>query len=191
MENKLISMLHKFKIQSTRAKELFIQRSEILKLPRNENIFLEGMRNQSEYLLLSGVAHRYNISEKTGTVTTGFYISESVITPHFARTNKGRNIFSLQTLTDAVIAVIPVKTLDKLRYSEEEFQAFGRHISETELANHFYNEVVFRSFNAKERLLTLRKKYPNIENLIAHNIIASYIGITHVSFSRLRNELSR
>lgn len=183
--------LDKFQIVSPFSKELFIQRSQITELPKNKIIFIEGKKNQSEYLLLSGVAHRYNISDKGDVVTTGFYMSDSVITPHFARTHKGKNIFSLQTLTEAVIAEIPVKELDYLRYTNEEFQAFGQRIIETELANNFFNEVVFRSYNAKERLLALRKQFPNLENLVPHTIIASYIGITKVSFSRLRNELTR
>lgn len=170
---------------------MFIQRAQIAELPKNEIIFIEGKKNQSEYLLLSGVAHRYNISDKGDIVTTGFYMSDSVITPHFARTHKGKNIFSLQTLTEAIIAEISVKELDYLRYTNDEFQAFGQRIIETELANNFFNEVVFRSYNAKERLLALRKQFPNLENLVPHTIIASYIGITKVSFSRLRNELTR
>ncbi|HAY3551621.1 Crp/Fnr family transcriptional regulator [Elizabethkingia meningoseptica] len=189
MIKKLNTTLDKFQIISAFSKQLFADRSEIIELSKNQDIFLEGKKNQSEYLLLSGAVHRYNISEKGDMVTTGFYMSESVITPHFARTSKGKSIFSLQTLTDAVIAEIPVKELDNMRLTNKEFNAFGLRIVEKELAGNFYNEVVFRSYNAKERLLTLRKQFPGIENLVPHHIIASYLGITKVSFSRLRNEL--
>ncbi|KUY17715.1 hypothetical protein BAZ12_14920 [Elizabethkingia miricola] len=191
MEKHLEHILHKHKIESVFSKQLFISKSKVTELSKNHEVFREGKKNQSEYLLISGVAHRYNISEKGDIVTTGFYMSGSVITPHFARTHKGKNIFSLQTLTDAVIVEIPVKELDNLRSTNKEFNDFGQRIVEAELVSNFYNEVVFRSYNAKERLLTLRKQFPNLENLIPHTIIASYIGITKVSFSRLRNELTR
>lgn len=152
---------------------------------------MEGKKNELEYLLISGVLHRFNISDKGEIVTTGFYMPKSVITPQFARTNKRKNIFSLQTLTDAEIAEISVKDLDNLRYNNKEFHDFGQRILENELTLTFFNEVVYRSYNAKERLLSLRKQFPNLENLVPHNIIASYLGITNVSFSRLRNELSK
>lgn len=168
-----------------------MQQSKTVILQKNDIVFTESKKNNSEYLLLSGVIHRYNISDKGDIVTTGFYITGSVITPHFARTNKGKNIFSLQALTEAVLVEIPVKELDYLRNTNEEFHAFGQRIIEAEIADNFYNEVVFRSYSAKERLLALRKKFPNIENLVPHHTIASYIGITNVSLSRLRNELSR
>jgi CRP-like cAMP-binding protein len=191
MTDKLSDILTDFGIISAFSKQLFLDKADIIELPKNHNIFLEGKKNRFEYVLISGVAHRYNISDKGDMVTTGFYMSKSVITPHFARTNNGKNIFSLQTLTDVIIAEILVTDLDNLRYTNKEFNDFGQRIIETELARTFYSEAVFRSYNAKERLLTLRKQFPCLENFVPHNIIASYLGITNVSLSRLRNELTR
>jgi len=191
MTDKLDDILNHFGITSTVSKQMFKDKSSIKELPKNSDIFVEHRKNDFEYLLISGVAQRYNISEKGENVTTGFYMANSVITPHFARTQNGDSIFSLQTLTEAVIAEIPVKDLDNLRLSNKEFHEFGQKIIEAELALKFYNEVVFRSYSAKERLLALRKQYPNLENSIPFTIIASYLGITNVSFSRLRSELTR
>ena len=81
--------------------------------------------------------------------------------------------------------------LDALRAAHQEFRNFGQRVVERELSMAMLLEVALRSYSARERLLALRKQYPNLENLIPHHIIASYLGITHVSFSRLRSELSR
>jgi CRP-like cAMP-binding protein len=191
MNDKLSDILTDFGIVSSFSKQLFLDKADIVEQPKNQNVFLEGKKNHFEYVLISGVMHRYNTSDKGDTVTTGFYMPKYVITPHFARTNNGKSIFSLQTLTDVVLAEILVTDLDNLRYTNKEYNDFGQRIVEAELARTFYNETVFRSFSAKERLLALRKQFPNLENLIPHNIIASYLGITNVSLSRLRNELSR
>lgn len=187
----LDNILNDFGITSTFSRQLFTDKATLKEYSKSKEIFVEGKKNELEYLLISGVLHRYNISDKGEIVTTGFYMPKSVITPHFARTNKGKNIFSVQTLTDTVIVEIPVNELDNLRYNNKEFHEFGQRILEKELAQTYFNEVVFRSYNAKERLLSLRKQFPNLENLVPHNIISSYLGITNVSFSRLRNELSK
>ncbi|MEY3416901.1 MAG: hypothetical protein RL711_1998 [Bacteroidota bacterium] len=189
MKDRLDNILTHFGISSTVSKQLFRDKSVIKEYPKNKDIFQEQKRNEFEYFLIDGVTHRYNISEKGEIVTTGFYMGQSIITPHFARTNKGKNIFSLQSLTAIVLAEIPVIELNNLRYSNREFQEFGQKTIEAELSKTFYNEVVFRSYSAKERLLELRKQYPNLENIIPHNIIASYLGVTNVSFSRLRRAL--
>lgn len=191
MTDILDNILIEFGITSTFSIQLFKDKSILKEYEKSKDIFVEGKKNEFEYLLVSGVLQRFNISDKGDAVTTGFYMPKTVITPHFARTNKEKNIFSLQTLTDALVAEIPVKELDNLRYNNKEFHEFGQRILETELSQTFLNEVVYRSYNAKERLLTLRKQFPNLENLVPHNIIASYLGITNVSFSRLRNEFSK
>jgi CRP-like cAMP-binding protein len=165
--------------------------SAIKTYSKNREVLAEGKKNDMEYLLLSGVLHRYNISDKGDIITTGFYLPGSVITPHFARTTSGKNIFNLQALTELNLVEIPVEVLDKLRTEYAEFREFGQRVLETELSRTFFNEVIYRSYNAKERLLAMREQYPNLENLVPHNVIASYLGITNVSFSRLRNELSK
>ncbi len=191
MTDILNNILYNFGITSTFSRKLFQDKATLKEYSKSNEIFVEGEKNDLEYLIVSGVLHRYNFSEKGDLVTTGFYMPNSVVAPHFARMNKGKSIFSLQTLTYAVIAEIPVKELDILRQNNKEFRDFGQRILEAELSQTYFNEVVFRSFSAKERLLTLRKQFPNLENLVPHNIIASYLGITNVSFSRLRNEMMR
>lgn len=191
MNEILHSILQEFGITSSFSQALFLEKSTLKSYPKFKDIFSEGRRNDREYILLSGVLHRYNLTEKGDIVTTGFYLPHSIITPHFARTAKGKSIFSLQTLTDVSLAEIPVPDLDNLRQNNKEFHEFGQHVLEREISRAYLGEVVFRTNSAKERLLFLRKNYPNIENLIPHAFIASFLGITHVSFSRLRNELSK
>lgn len=191
MTDALDNILDHFGIHSTASKQLFKDKSVIQELPKNKDIFVEHKKNEFEYFLIAGVVHRYNSSDKGEIVTTGFYMGQSVITPHFARTSRNKSIFSLQSLTDIVLAEIPVVELNNLRNSNKEFQEFGQKTIEAELTKTFFNEVVFRSYSAKERLLELRKQCPTLENLIPHNVIASYLGITNVSFSRLRRELTK
>jgi CRP-like cAMP-binding protein len=118
-------------------------------------------------------------------------MGNAVITPHFARTKNGKSIFSLQALTDILIIEIPVDALDNLRFTNEYYKTFGKKVIEEELSKSIFTDIVFRSNTAKERLLSFRSTYPNLENLIPHNIIASYLGITKVSFSRLRSESTK
>ena len=47
------------------------------------------------------------------------------------------------------------------------------------------------SMDAKDRYLTLRKKIPNIDELIPQYQIASYLSITPVQLSRIRRKIKR
>jgi CRP-like cAMP-binding protein len=191
MTERLDQILIKLGIAGINSRKQFIDKSTIRILPKNTNLLVEGKRNSSEYMLISGVMHRYNINDEGEMVTSGFYVEASVCTPHFARTYQGKSIFSIQTLTECVLAEIPVKELNQLRSENAEFQRFGQQVVEAELVQIFFTETLFRSYDAKERLHYFRQRYQNLENLIPHHIIASYLGITHVSFSRLRGDMLR
>lgn len=180
-----------FGFQSTQTQNLFLDCSIIKRFNKNEIVFSEGKKTNSEYFLIEGVLQRFNDTENGERVTTGFYLGYSVITPNFARTIKNKSLFSLQALTETIIIEIPVADFDNLRFTNKEFQLFGQRVLEEELSKSILTETTFRSSNAKERLTLLRKAYPNLENLIPHHIIASYLGITNVSFSRLRSEFGR
>ncbi|MHB1685817.1 MAG: Crp/Fnr family transcriptional regulator [Ignavibacteriaceae bacterium] len=187
----LLSALRKFGLQSTRTQNLFLNSCIVKCYNKNDILFSVDKKNNNEYLLIEGVLHRFNVNEKGENVTTGFYLGNAVVTPHFARTIKGKSIFSLQALTEIIVVEIPVAVLDNLRFINEEFGIFGQKVIEEELSKSILTDIAYRSNNAKERLLLLRQTYPNLENLIPHNIIASYLGITNVSFSRLRSELAK
>lgn len=150
----------------------------------------EDKNDEREYFLLEGLMHCCNIAEDGRTVTTDILYAPVVIVPHFARTLQRRSIFSIQALTACVAAHIPVSVFDKLRYAHADIGAFGNAVVEKELSRHLKEDTIFRSCNARQRLLLMRERYPGLENMIPHHIIASYLGITPVSFSRLRAELA-
>lgn len=178
-------------LPSTQAQQLFWEKSTLKNYAKNELLFESGKLNSTEYLLLEGVLHRFNENEKFENVTTGFYLGPTAVTPRFARTTQERSLFSLQALTSVTVAEIPVAELDKLRYAHREFQLFGLKVVEDEISQNLKIDIAHRSGNAQERLDLFRKMYPGLENLVPHHVIASYLGITNVSLSRLRAQSPR
>lgn len=191
MSDILNKLLLEMGIKTEFSRNLLIEKAEIREYPKNKVLFSENKRNDSEYIVLKGVLHRYNVNHKGDLVTLRFYMAGNAITPHLFRTINNKSIFTLETLTDTVIAEIPVKELDNLVITNQEFNSFRVRGIENEFSNNLYNDIASRSLNAGERLSFLRKHYRNLENLIPHNTIASYLGITNVSLSRLRGELAK
>jgi CRP-like cAMP-binding protein len=171
--------------------KMILDHCGIRNLKGDEYLLKEGKSDGNEYFLLEGLMQRNILNHKGENITTGFYLTGTVLTPHFARTINGKSIFNIQALTDASLAELPVEMLDSLRFAYSDIRSFGLKVLERELLNSLSSEVSHRSMNAKDRLIAMRKNYPNLENMIPHTIIASFIGITPVSFSRLRHELSR
>jgi CRP-like cAMP-binding protein len=168
-----------------------IQSAEICDCADGEHICSEGKLASYELFILRGVVHSCIYKEDGERITTGFYLPQTVVTPHFARTVKGRSLFNLQAIDHVTYARVPVTIFDSLRYSYSDTKEFGLKVVEAELRKRIHHDISFRAFSAKQRLFAFREIYPNLENLVPHTMIASYLGITPVSFSRLRNEISR
>lgn len=168
--------------------ETLWQQGTLETLKKNEVLFHEKRFNAFEYFQLEGVSHRFNLDKDQHPVTSGIYQNEIVITPHFTRTSNCYSIFSLQTLTDCTYLKVPAGIFRELSDQHLQLRMFGRAVVEKEFIRNLNFEVLFRSFSAKDRLVYFRAHYPQLENIIPHTIIASFLGITPVSFSRLRNE---
>jgi hypothetical protein len=173
------------------AVDLIFENGSVETSRKNEIVFHEKRFNAFEYFQLDGISHRFNVDDDLQSLTTGIYQNEIVITPHFARTTNGQSIFSLQALTDCIYLKVPAGTFHEISEQNKQIRMFGRAVVEKEFTRSLHFEVLFRSFNARDRLLYFRTNYPLLENIIPHTIIASFIGITPVSFSRLRNELAK
>jgi CRP-like cAMP-binding protein len=195
MQKEIFEILNKLLlelgIKTEFSRNLLIEKTVIKEYPKNKILFSENKGDDSEYILLKGVLHRYNVKHKGDLVTLRFYMAANVITPHLFRTVNNKSIFTLETLTESVIAEIPVKELDNLRNNDQELNSFMLRAVEIEFLNNLNNDIASRSLNAIERLSLMRNHYRNLENLIPHHIIASYLGITNVSLSRLRGEFAR
>lgn len=185
------TILNVYSPVSPTAIQLILDSGDLQSFEKNEVIFSEKRYNAFEYFQLEGISHRYNTDEDQQVLTTGLYNNGIVITPHFARTRNGQSIFSLQALTDCTFLKVPVGTFDELREKYPPIRTFGQCVVEKEFVISLNYEVLFRSYSAKERLLFFRTHFPLLENHIPHTIIASFLGITPVSFSRLRNELAK
>lgn len=184
-------VLNRYSPVSVAAVATILENGTVESFRKNDIIFPEKRFNAFEYFQLEGISHRFNTDEDQQQLTTGIFQHEVVITPHFTRTRNGQSIFSLQALTDCLLIKIPAGTFSELMDTHEEIRRFGRSVVEKEFMKGLDYEVLFRSYTAKDRLTFFRTNYPNLENLIPHTVIASFLGITPVSFSRLRNELTR
>jgi CRP-like cAMP-binding protein len=144
-----------------------------------------------EYFILEGICGSYLHNPEGDEIIISFFNEKSVISPHLTRTKNDISLFNLKSLTDSKVAVINAKDFLNLMINNLEIREFGNTVLRNELIKKVDKEIGFVSLTAKERLLKFRKEFPSFENLIPHPYIASYLGITNVSLSRLRKEISK
>ena len=159
-------------------------------IPKNQIFINENKRNESEYFILSGICRSYLINLDGEDITLSFFQDKSILTPNVARTLKGFSILNHQALTSLEVGIFNADKFVDLTRKYPEFRNFANIVLQNELILKVNKEISNASLPAKERLLEFRKQYKHLENIIPHPYIASYLGITNISLSRIRGDLA-
>ena len=162
-----------------------------ISLVKKGNTFVKkGKINTKEYIVLNGICRSYIINSSGSEVTLSFFSANTAISPNLTRTVSNHSILNIETLTDVQLATFSSEDLMNLMTTNREIEGWANAVLQKELLQKVKKEINQNSLKAKERLLNFRDQYPALENLIPHTYIASYLGISNVSLSRLRKELS-
>jgi len=155
------------------------------------DFFLQaGKVEQYYWFLESGFCRSFVINSQAKDITTDFFsVGDIVIdwSSFFLRHPTRENI---QALTDCVCWELDYDTFQVLFHSIETFREHGRRRLVTTyfaLKNH---NVAIIADQAKERYLHLLKERPHIIKNVSQQYIATYLGITKYSLSRIRKEIT-
>jgi CRP-like cAMP-binding protein len=156
---------------------------------KGETFIQRNKRNEKEYFILSGVCKSYLINPEGDEITISLFTENSVLSPFQIRTSKSISNLNFKALTDLELASIDAKKFESLMIENVEIRNFANTVLQNELISKVEKEIGLASLSAKERLIDFRKRYKMLENIIPHPDIASYLGITNISLSRLRKDL--
>ncbi|MRI01685.1 cyclic nucleotide-binding domain-containing protein [Kriegella sp. EG-1] len=159
---------------------------EYVSFKEGELITSVGQKNNLEYFLIDGICKSFLYTPEGEDVTISFFMSSSILSPSTTRNKDGRSIINIRALTDIEVATIDANIFENLMVEDLEIRHFGNTVLRNELMAKVQKEIALASLKGKDRLLLLRQKFPNIENLVPHADIASYMGLTTISLSRLR-----
>jgi CRP-like cAMP-binding protein len=109
-------------------------------------------------------------------------------TSYFANT---KSILSIECIQDATIYKISKKNIESLYIEIPKLETFFRKKLEGAFASFQKRILSSLSQSAKERYASFTQTYPNIEQQVKNYHIASYLGITTESLSRIRKEIAQ
>jgi len=170
----------------------FMEILEIIEIDnyKKGDIFIQKNKaDKCEYIILEGICKSFLISPEGNEITLSFFKNKSIISPYTTRIKKGVSILNFKALTDLKIVKMDAKLFEKLIIENIEVRDFANSVLRNELVRKTDKEIGFASLTAKQRLNEFREQFIELENIIPHTDIATYLGITNVSLSRLRRDL--
>jgi CRP-like cAMP-binding protein len=186
--------LHKFISQSIgitiEKAELVSSKYTYIEIQKNEYLFKEKELVENSYVLESGYVRSFTSDENGNDVTT------SIFSP-FCFVNDALSFFkqipcseNFQALSDCKLWCMSYEEVQTNFHSIPEFREFGRMMLLTNYASLKQRMLGMIKDKAEVRYLKLMKQHPDIFQHVPLKMIASYLGITDTSLSRIRNDVA-
>jgi len=150
----------------------------------------EGMISQHAYFNLKGCVRMYYLvqgEEKT----TFFYTEEQFITSLQSFRNHEPSTHFLECMEDCELAVIPYEVEQELLTRYPKLESFSRIILEQELGHYQEMLSTYILSSPEQRYVNLMNHSPHLLQRVPLYQLASYIGVTPESLSRIRNRLTK
>lgn len=158
-------------------------------IPAGKLFITLGQWDTHEYILSDGVVRSYLLSAEGTENTISFFQGSTILSPQVIRIKDGKSLLNYEALTDCVVFKMDARKFETLIEKNLEVRAFANAVLQQELMQKVQKEIRLASWSAKARLEQFRKDFDGLENLVPHPMIASYLGITNVSLSRLRKTM--
>ncbi len=150
-------------------------------------VVAEGDQPQLEMLVLRGILCSSVLDENGNEVILNFYPGPCIVSPSISRySDKGSRI-SLTALTDARCGSFSAELLIQCMINDPQVQHWGDTVLRMDLIKRADKEWAMAALSASKRLERFREQFGDLEERINHQAIASYLGITPVTLSRLRH----
>ena len=157
-----------------------------ISLKKDEMIFQKGDRCNKEVFLVSGIVRGFITDDRGNEKSTSFFEAGEFMSTLSLRTQNGISSYSYQALCAAQLVVFDSKQLKEFLSKTQKLTEIGKAIKERELTRLMNRDDSLMQVKAVDKYLKFQQFYPNLERHVSQHYIASYLGITPVSLSRLK-----
>lgn len=170
---------------SQAAQEALINISNKLTIKKNKDLQSIGHTCRTIYFIKNGLARVYYF--KDGTDITEYFAFENNLIARVESLFTGRpSRKAIQILEDAEIISLNATLLFQLYNEFPEIERLARKITEAALVENVNRLESLQFHSADERYKALIEEAPDVLKRVPLKYIASYLGITQVSLSRIR-----
>lgn len=157
-----------------------------MRLGKGAHANQQGYPERNEYVVLDGCLTSSICDPNGKEVCVGLFAGPCVVTPNIARTREGLSIVSIAATTDASLVRIDTDLLSNLMISSQPVRHWANAVLRDALSDKAEREWCLAALAGADRLDWFRQAFPGFESKFTHSLIASFLGITPVTLSRLR-----
>lgn len=159
-------------------------------IQKGEHFLKQGEVCRHIAYINEGLFRTYYFNDKAEEITSCFCVKNAITTSYKSFIDQQTSKLSIQALEDTQILVIDYEKLQDLYSKSIVWQKIGRTLLEQEYIAVEQYASTLNNETAKEKYLGLIKKQPLVVQKAKVEDIASYLGVTRRTLSRIRQEIS-
>jgi CRP-like cAMP-binding protein len=143
------------------------------------------------YFVLKGCVRQYSIDELGKEITSNFYTEEQAISSFNHHKQDKSSKYFLTCLEDSILVVGDIETEKDMYNKYSQLEKMTRKMIEINLGEVQDEFASFINFSPEERYKALLMKRANLVDRVPQHQLASYLGITPESLSRIKKRISK
>lgn len=170
--------------------QMFGNSFELRSLTRDEFLLREGEVCDFICFVNKGVLIYFRSLDNGNEVTTDFAFEYDWVTNNLSRLHGSPSLLNIKAIEDSELLIIKHDALSDLYVRMPGIERLGRILMEQAYLRIVSQNIDLQVLSAKERYVSLLKRYPDIIQRVQQYHIANYLGIAPKSLSRIRKEIS-
>lgn len=187
----VLESLYQHPLLTNNELQIIIDNHQKCTFKKGDFLLQKGQLAHDYFCIESGLVRSYAFDFQGNDITTGFIGKNEIAIDVVSLFQRIPAVEYLQALTDVTCYSINFETFQELYHSIKGYNEWGRAWMSQSLFLTKQRSIAMITESASERYKVLQNQHPQILQQAPLKFIASYLGITDTSLSRIRKELSR
>ncbi|CAL66110.1 Crp/Fnr family transcriptional regulator [Christiangramia forsetii] len=167
-----------------------IESCTVKKVRKDEFLLRKNVHCKHTFFVGNGLLRQYSIDEKGKEHTISFAPENWFVTDRESAYFNQPSAYYIQALEESEVVIIDENFIQLLSEKIPDFSGFNNKLLHNHI-RHLQKRInLLLSASAKQRYLQFIDMYPDILLRVPQTMVASYLGITPESLSRVRKELA-
>lgn len=168
--------------------ELLMENSKLIVFEKGQHLIHADEVATELYFLMEGLFRGFFLDAKGREVTDCFGVEPG--TPALSCSELlAPSSITIEVMERSVVLALPAYALYPYLHNNLNLMRIYNQMLWVSLKEHWENKMAMVQYSAMERYQWFLRRYPGVIDRVPHRHVASFLGITPVSLSRIRREL--
>lgn len=174
-----------------RAMTSIVEKCVVKTVKKEEHLLRKGENCKHSFFVENGLLRQYSMDEKGKEHILSFAPERWIVTDRESVYFNQPSAYFIQALETSQVLLLDEDFFELLSKTFPKFTDFNNRLLHNHIRHLKKRIQLLLSAAAEDRYLEFLKMYPDIVNRVPQTMIASYLGITPESLSRVRKELAQ